>query len=153
LFGLRLMKHLNRQAFPRHRFLGSHPFSTHSVHIAAAKISGVERGAAWQLARVRRLGPQSTRWAEAVLETRGVEGVRVLVGLLSLAGRHPAPAIEQACATASSYGAYHLRTIRTLIARTAPEQEEEFLNEHPMIRPLSDYGRFARNPSPFEEIL
>jgi transposase len=129
-------------------------FSTHSGHIAAAKISGVERGAAWQLARVRRIGPQSTRWAEAVLETRGVEGVRVLVGLLSLAGRHPAPAIEQACATASSHGSYHLRTIRTLLTRTAPKPEAmEFLAEHPMIRPLSDYGRFARDPSPSEEVL
>src|SRR4029079_11905261 len=35
-------------------------FSTQAVHIAAAKVSGVERGAAWHLARVRRIGPQST---------------------------------------------------------------------------------------------
>jgi hypothetical protein len=41
-------------------------FSTHPAHIASEKVSGVERGAAWQLARVRRLGPQSARWAEGV---------------------------------------------------------------------------------------
>ena len=35
-------------------------FSTKRTHIAAEKISGVERGTAWQLARVRRIGPKST---------------------------------------------------------------------------------------------
>ena len=64
-------------------------FSTPREYIAAEKISGVERGAAWLLGRVRiGLGPQSTAWAEAMIEARGVEGVRVLLGLLSLAGRH-----------------------------------------------------------------
>ena len=129
-------------------------FSTQAPHIAAEKINGVERGAAWHLARVRRLGPQSTRWAEAVLAVRGVEAVRVLIGLLSLADRHPAATLERACAIASSYGAYHLRTIRALIARDAAEQETmSFRNEHPMIRPLSDYGRFVRDAFSSEEVL
>ncbi len=119
-------------------------FSTKSSHIAAEKISGVERGAAWQLARVRRLGPKSARWAEAVIASRGVEAVRVLIGLLSLAARHPAAAIERACGVASSYGAYHLRTVRVLIDRDIQKQEVmPFMSEHPMIRPLSDYGRFV----------
>ena len=43
-------------------------------HIASEKISGVERGAAWHLARVRRLGPHSTRWAEAVVAGAGRRG-------------------------------------------------------------------------------
>ena len=129
-------------------------FSTQAPHIAAEKINGVERGAAWHLARVRRLGPQSTRWAEAVIAVRGVEAVRVLIGLLSLADRHDAAALERACEVASSYGAYHLRTIRALIARDAAEQETmSFRNEHPMIRPLSDYGRFVRDAFSSEEVL
>jgi hypothetical protein len=129
-------------------------FSTQSVHIASEKVSGVERGAAWHLARVRRLGPKSTCWAEAVVEARGVEAVRVLIGLLSLAGRHPAAAIEGACGIASSYGAYRLRTVRALIARGAPKQEVmPFMSEHPMIRPLSDYGRFVHDAFQQKEIL
>ena len=80
-------------------------FSTPSQFIAAEKISTVERGAAWLLDRVTtRLGPHSTVWAQAMIQARGVEGVRVLQGLLSLAGRHPAPAIERACEVAISYG-------------------------------------------------
>ena len=129
-------------------------FSTKRSHIAAAKISGVERGAAWHLARVRRLGPHSTRWAEAVVEARGVEAVRVLIGLLSLAGRHSAAAIERACGIASSYGAYHLRTVRALIDRDAPQQEMmSFMSEHPMIRPLSDYGQFVHGAFQQKESL
>jgi transposase len=129
-------------------------FSTQPVHVASEKVSGVERGAAWQLARVRRLGPQSTQWAEGVVEVRGVEAVRVLIGLLSLAGRHPAAAIERACGVASSYGAYHLRTVRALIDRDAPRQETmPFMSEHPMIRPLSDYSRFVHDAFQQKEVL
>jgi transposase len=129
-------------------------FSTLSPHIASEKISGVERGAAWQLARLRRLGPQSARWAEAVIASRGVEGVRVLIGLSSLAERHPWAAIERACEIATSYGSYHLRTIRALIARDASKQGTmPFLSAHPMIRPLSDYGRFVHDAFQSKESL
>jgi hypothetical protein len=121
-------------------------FSTQSAHIAGPKISGVERGAAWLLGQVRRLGPHSLRWAEAMLQARGVEGVRVLQGLLNLAHRHPGDAIERACDVARSYGAYRLRTIRALLERQAPRQESlPFLEEHSIIRPLSDYGRFIHH--------
>jgi transposase len=121
-------------------------FSTQSQHIAGPKISGVERGAAWLLGQVRRLGPCSRRWAEAMLQARGVEGVRVLQGLLNLAHRHPGAAIERACDVALSYGAYRLRTIRALIERQAPRPESlPFLEDHPLIRPLSDYGQFVHN--------
>ena len=121
-------------------------FSTQSQHIAGPKISGVERGAAWLLGQVRRLGPHSLRWAEAMLQARGVEGVRVLQGLLNLAHRHPGNAIERACDVALSYGAYRLRTVRALLERQAPRQESlPFLQEHPLIRNLSDYGQFVHD--------
>ena len=121
-------------------------FSTQSQHICGPKISGVERGAAWLLGQVRRLGPCSLRWAEAMLQARGVEGVRVLQGLLNLAHRHPGAAIERACDVALSYGAYRLRTIRALIERQAPRQESlPLLGEHPLIRPMSDYDQFVHN--------
>jgi transposase len=129
-------------------------FSTERSHLAAEKLSAVERGAARYLARVSRIGPNSTRWAEAVIAARGVEAVRVLIGLLGLASRHPARAIERACEIAAGYGAHHLRAIRALIDRDAPEQEMmSFTSEHPMIRPLSDYGRFVHDAFQQEEDL
>ncbi len=121
-------------------------FSTRHEHIASEKISGLERGVAWHLARVRRIGPHSARWAEALLESRGVEAVRALIGLQSLAGKHPAAAIERACQIATGYGAYHLRSLRALIDRDVPRQESlPFLSEHPLIRPLSSYGQFVHD--------
>jgi hypothetical protein len=141
----RLVRIFNDRMEPIETHLKQEPgrFSTKSAHIAAEKISSVERGAAWHLARVRRLGPKSACWAEGAIAARGVESVRVLIGLLSLAERHPVATIERACEVASSYGAYHLRTIRSLIARDACQQETmAFMSEHEMIRPLSEYDRF-----------
>lgn len=121
-------------------------FSTKSEHIAAAKISGVERGTTWILGQIRGIGTQATAWAESVLRVRGVEGVRVLQGLLALTKKHPVAAIERACATATTYGAYHLRTVRTLIGRQAPAQELfDFMEQHPLIRPLSVYQDLVSN--------
>ena len=52
---------------------------------------------------------------------------------------------EQACAIATSHGAYRLRTIRELLKRQGDKQEKfEFLDEHPIIRSLSDYGELVR---------
>jgi transposase len=120
-------------------------FSTQRAHLAAEKISGVERGAAWLLGQTRRIGPQAARWSEALIQVRGVEGVRVLQGLLHLASRHPHEALEKACEIAFSYGSYRLRTLRTLLAREAPRQGTfAFLEEHPIIRHLSEYGQFVQ---------
>ncbi|MGB7732313.1 MAG: IS21 family transposase [Thermoguttaceae bacterium] len=119
-------------------------FSTQDKHIASEKRSGVERGATYLLCRARMIGEHAARWAENMLQTRGIEGVRVLQGLLSLAHRHDAGAIERACEVAFSHGAYRLRTIRQLLKRDAPEQETfDFLDEHPIIRSLSDYGKLV----------
>ena len=119
-------------------------FSTHSAHIAGAKIACVERGLDWLMGRVRLIGPNSLRWAEAVAASRGIQAVRVLQGLLNLAKRHTSAALERACDTAASRGADHLRTIRKLLEQPAPQQESlPFLDEHPLIRDLSEYGRIV----------
>jgi transposase len=119
-------------------------FSTQSPHIPSEKISGVERGAAWLLGKVRLIGPETARWAEAMLESRGVEGVRVLQGLISLATRHPSDALEEACRTAFSHRAFRLRVLRGLLRRREDSQRQlELLDAHPIIRPLADYTAFV----------
>ena len=121
-------------------------FSTLSEHIAPEKISGVERGAAWLLRKIEVLGEHAHAWAQAMLKNRGIEGVRVLQGLLSLTKRHPCEAIDAACETALSYGAFRLQTLRQLLKQRAPAQQPlPFLDEHPIIRPLSDYGGWLRD--------
>jgi hypothetical protein len=119
-------------------------FRTSPDDLHPHKISGVERGAAWLLNKVRRIGPQAHAWAEALLAARGIEATRVLQGLLALEKRYPQESLEKACQTALSYGAYRLRTIRKLLERDAlPQQPLPFLDEHPIIRPLNDYGQIV----------
>ncbi|HSW44545.1 MAG TPA: IS21 family transposase [Phycisphaerae bacterium] len=127
-------------------------FSTQDEHIPAAKRSGVERGATSLLEKASRIGPQAGRWSEQMLHQRGIEGVRVLMGLISLTKQHPSESIEQACQTASTHGAYRLRTIRELLKRQADRQEPfEFLDEHPIIRSLSDYAEWVHTAFHEEE--
>jgi transposase len=122
-------------------------FSTLTEHIVSQKISSVERGAAWMLQRARtNVGPHAANWAEAVIAARGIEGVRVLQGLLSLAKKHSAADLEKACAIAHSYASHRLRTIRALLQRQAPKQESlPFLETHPLIRDLTDYARIVHD--------
>ena len=119
-------------------------FRTEPTHIVNEKISGVERGAAWILGRIRRVGPHCTQWAEACLQVRGVEAVRVLRGLMSLTHRHAGDDLERACATAHSHGCYRLRTVRQLLDRDTPKQLA-FVDDDPIIRPLTDYTRFVHD--------
>lgn len=120
-------------------------FSTQPRHLASEKISSVERGTDYLLAKARRIGPHSTRWAEAMLAERGIQGVRVLQGLLSLGRRYPSEQLERACETAWSHQVWRLRTLRELLKRQAARQEAfEFMQEHPLIRPLADYGALVK---------
>ena len=119
-------------------------FSTQDRHVPQEKRSHIERGASYLLNRMGVIGPSSERWAEEMIQHRGIEGVRVLMGLLSLADRHPCDAIEQACEVAATHGAYRLRTIRQLIKRRGEKQNQfEFMDEHPIIRSLNEYDEFV----------
>jgi transposase len=116
-------------------------FRTAPQHIPKEKVSAVERGTDALLRQIATIGPQTRQWAEATTQARGVEAVRVLVGLKHLAGKHKSAELEEACRVALSHGAYRLRTIRQLLARRGEEQRQfGFLEEHPIIRPLSDYS-------------
>lgn len=121
-------------------------YSTHRQHLCAKKISSVEYGAEEMLRRARRIGPETGRWAEAVLKDRAIQGLRVLVGLLALARKHSSQAMEQACGRAVRAGLLKLRNVREILKRlNAPEQTEmEFMSEHPLIRSMTSYGTLVR---------
>ena len=122
-------------------------FSTLDRHIVDEKIAGVERGAVWLLSKVAGIGTQAQRWAEAMVQARGIEGVRVLQGLLSMANKHPHQQIDRACSIAMEHHAWRLRTIRQLLERQGNAADHQnhfdFLDEHPIIRSLSDYGQWV----------
>jgi transposase len=143
----RLVRLFNRrfEALTVHAQRQPGQFSTHDQHIVTEKINAVEHGAEYLLLKVRRLGTGCVQWAEAMLQLRGIAGVRVLQGLLHLARKNPRETLAKACTIAHGHAEYRLRTVRALLTRQEVQQPVlEFLDEHPLIRPLTDYGRFVR---------
>jgi transposase len=122
-------------------------FSTQRQHIVTEKINAVERGAEWLLRRVRLLGESCSRWAQAMLQERGVEGVRVLQGLLALGNKYSSVQLQRACDIAHSHVAYRLRTVRTLLKRDEQHRQDafEFASADPIIRPLAEYDQLVRD--------
>jgi len=114
-------------------------FSTDRTHLSDQKISGVERGAQWLLDKTIRIGPYSHSWAKAVLDQRGIEGVRVLQGFVGLTRKYKPQQIEQASRTALQANLFRLRPLREIIKRAEVQEELEFAETHEIIRPLSQY--------------
>jgi transposase len=129
-----------------HVRVSSGKFHTDRSHLADAKISSVERGVEYMLNRAHRLGDDAGRWATQMIAVRGIEGVRVLQGFLSLAKKYPAKIVNQAGNQALEVACFRLRPVRQLCQRYAQDQQEFSLDEkHPIIRPLSEYQNLVPN--------
>ena len=107
----------------------------------------IERGIEYTLRKVRFLGPHAARWAEATIESRGIPAARVLQGLLSLSKKYKSEQIDRACDTAWRSQAFNYRVIKRLLENQAAAQQQtmEFMDDHPIVRNVSEYGDFIRN--------
>jgi len=120
-------------------------FQTLQKHIHSQKRSTVEKGTVWMLRRASLIGANVDKWAQAMLKARGIPGIRVLVGLLNLAHHHDSNSIDSACEIALTHDSFRLKTIRGLIQRGGCKQQElEFIDEHPIIRSMSDYEAIVK---------
>lgn len=125
-------------------------FSTNPAHISERKISSLERGDGYWAERASRIGPSAKAWARRILKERNVAGMRVVQGLVSLAGSHKAVEIDRACADALRFDAFRLREVKELLRR-APRMEQPplpFVQEHKLIRPIAEYAAFVKNSQP-----
>jgi hypothetical protein len=124
-------------------------FATDRQHILPEKISRIEHGTAWLLERIERFGPGASHWAKACLQSRGIEAVRVLMGLLRLGNKHPWTSVDEACRIAHGHGSYRLRCVRKLIEHKSDDRQMQttmpFIEEHPIIRPVDEYGQWIRD--------
>lgn len=118
-------------------------FATTDAHIHAHKRSGVERGAQYWLECCRLIGPHSGAWAEAFLAQRSVYGLRALQGVVGLAKQHPVAALEAAADTARRRGVWRLKDLRRLLTDGDNVVQVDFLDTHPLIRPLTAYSLAA----------
>jgi hypothetical protein len=121
-------------------------YQTLQEHIHPHKRSTIEKGTVWMLRRASLIGPHADQWAQAMLQARGIPGIRVLVGLLNLTHHYDSNSIDKACEIALTHNAFRLKTIRGLIQRGGPKQRElEFIDEHPIIRSMSDYEAVVKS--------
>lgn len=121
-------------------------FQTQQEHIHSRKRTKMENGTVWLLNRISMIGEHADQWAKAMLQARGIAGIRVLVGLLNLAGRHDNTDVDRACEIALSHHALRLKTLREILKRGGRTQQQiEFIDEHPIIRDLSSYGDFVKD--------
>jgi transposase len=115
-------------------------FATAAEHIHAHKRCGLERGAEYWLQRCRLIGPHTGAWAEGFFAQRGIYGLRAVQGLVSLAQKHPAAALERAAGIAVHRGVWRLRDLRTLLDQQNDSiVQVDFLETHPLIRDLAAY--------------
>ena len=120
-------------------------FQTLQQHIHSQKRSKIEKGTVWLLRKASLIGTNADKWAQAMIEARGIPGIRVLVGLLNLVNHYDSNSIDQACEIALTHNAFRLKTIRGLIQRGGYKQQElEFIDEHPIIRSMSDYEAIVK---------
>lgn len=137
----RLLRVFNfrREQIALHALAEPGKFTTDAAHIHSRKRSAIERGVEHFLARCRLIGAQVGAWAEAMHQNRGPGSLRVMQGLLHLAQKHPGAQLEKAAAGALHHGTWRLRDLKRLLELPANVVQLDFLDTHPLIRPLEAY--------------
>jgi len=149
----RLVRILNERFQPVavHCRMPAGRFNTFPGHIPPERIAMIERGDEFLLRKAARLGTDCERWGRALLQERGISGLRVLQGLLGLARRHTAARLNEACRTAVEKRLFRLRDLRRLLERLQADHDRQLplpLAEHPLIRPLQVYQRLVASAQP-----
>ncbi len=152
---VRVFNH-RREEIALHARVEAGKFATDPHHLQGPHRYAVQHSLDYLLDRARLVGVHTGRWAQAMTQQRGPAGMRVLHGLLALAGKHPAAALERAAQQALHHGTWRLRDLRTLLDQTGPSVQLDFLQTHPLIRPLEAYQAltpdcFNPQPQPLHE--
>jgi len=100
------------------------------------------------LGRAGQLGSSCAQWSATIVQQRGIEALRSLMGLVNLSDQHSFRALNQACARALAKGAWRLRDVRALLQSSELQTQLAFAQHHPLIRELSEYGVFIQTQNP-----
>ena len=112
---------------------------TDAAHLHPLKRRLADRGSAYLLARCQDVGPHTGAWALAMCQHRGIEGIRVLQGLLALARKTPSEQLEPAAAKALQRAGWRLGDVKQALAEPANVVQVDFLSAHPLIRDMAAY--------------
>jgi transposase len=117
-------------------------FATQGEHRPAHKPARQEAYQATLLAKAEHIGPRALAWAQAATEERGVRAYRLLQGMVSLTRRYPRERVDWACGVALERRVFRYATLQRLVEQGAaqtPGQQQQLLQEHPLIRDLKEY--------------
>ncbi len=128
-----------REQIALHALAEPGKFTTDPAHLHSRKRHIIERGADYLLDCCRLIGPFTGTWAEAMQQNRGPQSLRVMQGLLQLAGKHPAVQLEKAASVATHHGTWRLRDLKRLLELPGNVVQLDFLETHPLIRSLDAY--------------
>lgn len=112
---------------------------TEDAHIHPLKRRLADRGSVYLLERCQAIGPCAGAWTLAMCQHRGIEAVRVMQGLLSLARKTPAEQLERAASKALQRAGWRLSEIKQALAEPANVVQVDFLEAHPLIRQMDAY--------------
>lgn len=128
-----------REQIALHALAEPGQFTTDPAHLHSRKRHVIERGVDHLLDRCRLIGPLTGTWAEGMHAARGPQSLRVMLGLLALAEKHPVAGLEKAARLATHHGAWRLRDLKRLLELPGNVVQLDFLETHPLIRPLDAY--------------
>lgn len=128
-----------REQIALHALAEPGQFTTDPAHLHSRKRHVIERGVDHLLDRCRLIGPLTGTWAEGMHAARGPQSLRVMLGLLQLAEKHSAAGLEKAARLATHHGAWRLRDLKRLLELPGNVVQLDFLETHPLIRPLDAY--------------
>lgn len=102
------------------------------------------------LRRASEMGDPCAQWAQGLVQKRGFEAIRSLMGLVALTDRYSFRVVNHACARAVAKEAWRLRDLRALLDSTEIQTQLAFAEHHPLIRNLSEYGLFIKTQTSYE---
>lgn len=114
-------------------------FRSEAAHIHPLKRRLADRGTVYLLERCQDLGPCAGAWALVMCQHRGIEGVRVLQGLIALGRKTPAEQLERAASKALQRAGWRLGDLKQALAEPANVVQIDFLETHPLIRDMNAY--------------
>ena len=118
---------------------------------AVIKVLGIGGGSGrlqnnldYWLGRASELGTSCRQWAEGLVQRRSFEAIRSLMGLVTLTEQHSFRTVNEACARAVARDLWRLKDVRALLQTREEQTQMQFVEHHPLIRNLSEYGLFIK---------
>ena len=99
--------------------------------------------------RATLIGEACGKWAQTLIDLRGPEALRSIMGLCDLSKKHSSTSLEKASVRALEHGLHRIKDLRRLLQEPGPSQAEQesfaFAQVHPLIRNLKTYDDFLIN--------